>query len=315
MKTLLPWKVSDEEQEYLKSNLDDIVIFDPSELGSMKDSCKLEDFDILIAGLADERMIDSLVNLKFIQSMISGVSHIDLECAEKRGIIVSSTKGANAYSVSEHAMLLALELMKNSKTYYEQVNRNQWQKHYSEDLYGKNIGIIGYGSIGTEIARRMRSFGVRINAVRKRPQLGNNGVELDYLGDDLDYVLRNSDIIFITAPKTQETIDLINLEKISIMKEGSYLLNVSRGPIVNMQAVSYALKSHLLAGFATDVFDTEPNYFNDDVYSLRNVICTPHVAAYSHNSKIKCLEFVVNNINGFQENKKINNVVDFRLGY
>lgn len=319
MKILLCWEIEKEEEAYLRENLRnyDLNILLTKDPKKVLSEAELSSIEIIIAGIANKKIIENSPNLKLIQSMISGVSHIDLEAAEKKGVIVSSIKGASSSDVAEHTMMLILNLVKNTPKYFSDIIYRKWDKIYSDTLEGKTLGVIGLGNIGTNVSKLASAFGMNIVANRYHPKLGNNGINLNYLGgkQDLDEILKRSDIVILSVPKTKETISMINEETVQNIKDGSYLINISRGPIVEENAVYNALKIGKLSGFGTDVFPTEPNNFSFPLYHNEKVICTPHIAAYTIKSKLRCLNRVVENINLFSSGKNISNVVDFQLGY
>lgn len=319
MKVLLPWEILREEEDYLSKNLSmhEIKIVKTKDPDQVIKGINLSDIEVIIAGLADQTIINRAKKLKLVQSMISGVSHVDLDAAERKGVIVCSVKGANAQSVSEHGLMLMLNLLKNYKKYVYQGDGRIWEKMYSQDLAKKTVGIIGLGNIGTGIARLTKSFGANIVGIRNRPHLGSNGLDLGYLGgkDDLIKILAISDIAVLSVPKTELTKELINKRNLRYMKERSYLINISRGAVLNYEDVYDSLRKGKLSGFATDVFPTEPNDFSFPLYRMENVIYTPHVAAYTSESKMNCLKKVVDNINRFAAGKRLENVIDYELGY
>jgi len=319
MNILLAWEINKKEELYLKENLrkHKVDVVKTVDTYQLLKKYNLSEVEIIIAGLANDKIIKKSPKLKFIQSMISGVSHIDLEIAKKRKIIVSSTKGANAPYVAEHVLMMMLNLSKNTKKYFLDVKRGVWDRSYSNNLRGKTLGIIGFGNVGKEVSKLARAFGMKIIANRYHPELGDEGFGLEYVGGkrDLEKILSRSDFVVLSVPKTKETINLINKNTIKYMKDGAYLINISRGVIVDEYAVYEALKEGKIRGFATDVFPQEPNNFKSSLYHQTNVICTPHVAANSLEAKLSCLRFVISNIERFVSGKKILNIVNYDLGY
>ncbi|MCA9497191.1 MAG: hypothetical protein KC589_09675 [Nanoarchaeota archaeon] len=315
----MDWKISDFESNYLKNNLEEhkLIITGNINPTTFLESKALKETDILIAGNATADMIANATNLKLIQSMISGTSHIAIDSAHKRNIPVCSSKGANANSVGEHALMLILNLAKNYNHYSKDVENKIWNKRYSDSLEGKKLGIIGLGCIGTQIAKLSLAFGMEILSVRMRPYLGTNGLDITEPKSPkfIEKVVRESDYLVITVPKTKATYNLINDNLIGKMKQDARIINLSRGITVDQKAVYNALLKKQLGGFATDVFSSEPCKFEDPIYNFRNVVATPHVAAFNKKAKIRCLEKTIANINMFVKNKSLMGVVDYELGY
>jgi len=319
MNILLHWKISDIEEKHLREGLSGHNLTITSDVNSenILGTDELKKADILIAGNANKEMIAEAKNLKLIQSMISGTSHIAFDSAYKRGIPVCSSKGGNAISVREHAMMLMLNLSKNYNKYINDVQSGIWEKTYSDSLYGKNLGIIGLGCVGTEVARIGLAFDMNISSVRMRPHLGTNGLDIPKPNpsEDINKVIENSDYLIVSVPKTDKTFNLIAENEIRSMKKGSRIINLSRGITVNQEAVYSALMNEHLAGFATDVFPFEPYDFKHPIYTLENVVATPHVGAFNEESKIRCLDNTILNINRFIDGKVLLKEVNNDLKY
>jgi phosphoglycerate dehydrogenase-like enzyme len=320
MNILLPWKITEEEKEYLSKRLDDLIIEDITSAGGLSHCYDRSSVEVLVSGLGSREVIEYHPNLRFIQSMIAGVSHIDLDTAKDKGIIVASAKGANSYFVAEHALMLAMGLLKRLPGFLSGMAQNSWDKNQTDSFFEKNICVVGYGNIGREIIRLSSPFEFgRRYAVKKRPSLRTYQDEslLDgiYGPEGIKDTISDSDIVIVCAPKTRETISMFDSETVSSMKYGSYLVNVSRGPLVSIDAVYDALRTNRISGFATDVFPSEPTDFSHPIYGLPNVIATPHVAAFNPIARQRCLDFVVQNIEMFKSDNTIANIVDHSLGY
>ncbi|MFT4326900.1 MAG: NAD(P)-dependent oxidoreductase [Candidatus Woesearchaeota archaeon] len=318
MSILLPWEVSKIEKHIFMEGLKkyDPVIIETTELSNIPKNL-LPNVEILVAGLANKEIIQECPNLKYIQSMISAASHVDQTAAQQRNILFATTKGSNAFSVMEQVYFLMLSCAKNSKKYVSDVENNIWEKVWHDNLAGRNLGVIGIGEIGSRVCYMGKAFGMNVSGIRRRTILGDKGLELDFFGgpDDLTRVLAWADYTVLSVPKVQDTLSLLGSQELQKMKNGSYLINVSRGPVVDENAIFDAIQTGRLKGYGTDVFVKEPNSFKEPLFNHRNVFCTPHVGANSIDSKIACMEKVVNNIHKYYRGEKIDNIVDYELGY
>lgn len=234
--------------------------------------------------------------LKVIGTSSVGVDHIDIEAAEKRGIKVvnGATNGicASAYSVAEHAFALLLSVVRKTYRYHEIVKTDacSWKDCYKLpifkgiELFGKTLGIIGVGRIGSHIARIGRGF--RMKIIGFDPYVDKEKTLEDdvFIVDDLKQLLAESDVIAISACLTKETKKMIGESEISMMKNGVYIVNVSRGMIVEEHAIIKNLKSSKIAGYAADVLWNEPGVngnspiFSEFKKGELNISITPHIA-------------------------------------
>lgn len=222
-------------------------------------------------------------NLKIISNYAVGFDNIDIEAAAKRKIIVTNTPSNEVNeAVAEFAWALILALSRRvveGDEFGRKGAYRGWEPDIflGRDVYGKTLGIVGLGRIGTMVARRARGFNMRViyNSRHHNPDAEKElGVEYR----ELDKLLAESDYVTLHVPLTKETYHLINNEKIQKMKKGAFLINTSRGPIVDESAVAQALREGHLAGVALDVHENEPQ-MNPELMQMENAILTPHIAS------------------------------------
>jgi phosphoglycerate dehydrogenase-like enzyme len=207
-----------------------------------------------------------------------GIDNVDLDAACGRGIIVTNTPGANSVSVAELALGLILALARQIPEAVEAVHHGKWPRFAGISLEGKTIGILGLGAIGKQLVRRLAGFDCTLLAFDPYADAGfahDNHVELASMED----VIRQSDFISLHLPLLPETRGLVNATFLSRMKPGSYLVNTSRGEVVNESALLEALQSGQLKGAGLDAFTTEPPDPHNLLLSLPQVIATPHLGA------------------------------------
>ncbi len=273
------------------------VVTDPDAL-----EMALPDADILIVTAFFPITAGALAHaprLKFIQVAGVDADHIDLEAARALRIPVAVVTGANTSSVAEHVVLAILGLLRPVVKAHTGLVAGQWPlsnwMDNSHDLAGKTIGIVGMGRIGQAVAARLLPFEVSLLYADEHAL---TDVEEDLLGltrMDLDEVLVHSDIVTIHLPLTEETRGLFDAKRIHRMHPGSYLINSSRGEIVNRDALAQALHGHL-AGAAVDVFTPEPPRPDDPLLHLPNVLLTPHGAGVTREAQRRIAQGVVANL-------------------
>lgn len=208
------------------------------------------------------RIIEAARKVRLLQVYGAGIEGLPLASLKEKGVLVANTGGSyNSISVAEHAFALILALAKRVVSRHNCLCRGIWETTPSDELHGKVLGIIGFGNIGKEIAKRGAAFGMRTLATKRSPQ-GRLATEfgLEFLGGprDLDYLLVHSDFLVIAVPITSETLGMIGERELKMMKPTSYLINVSRGSIVREEALYVALKEKWISGAGIDTWYRYP---------------------------------------------------------
>lgn len=231
-------------------------------------------------------IIDSAENLKVIGRAGVGIDNVDVEAASKKGIIVMNAPSGNTISTAEHTMGLILALSRNIPQSSASLREKEWErkKFKGVELYGKVLGIIGLGRIGTEVAKRAISFGMKVIAydpflsIDKAKEIG---VELV----DLKDLLSSADYITVHTPLTEETKHFIGDDEFKLMKFGVRLINCARGGIIDEAALKSAIDSGKVAGAALDVYEKEPP-FESPLLLVDSVIATPHLGASTEEAQV-----------------------------
>lgn len=228
---------------------------------------------------ATRKVIDAGKDLRIIARAGTGLDNVDVEAAKERNILVINTPGANAISVAELAIGLMLSLIRFIPRGTKGLKEGLWEKKalMGTELYEKTVGVIGFGTIGAEVAKRLISFGCKILAYDLYPN--DHGLDVQFVS--LNELFAQSDIITIHAPKVPETKHLVDQAAFSKMKKGAILIHTARGGIVDDKALYDALVSGQLAAAALDVFETEPpsDELGKKLIALDQVIGTPHIGA------------------------------------
>ncbi|MHA1145665.1 MAG: 2-hydroxyacid dehydrogenase [Candidatus Helarchaeota archaeon] len=273
---------------------------------------QVKDVDVLIPTMEqiDAQIINAATRLKLIHQFGVGLEGVDFEAASARQILVANTPGTNHQSVAEAAFFLILALAKrfNEARDSFQARRLGWP--IGTELEGKTLGIIGFGQSGTDLARRAAAFGMKIFAIKRQlSSIVKCGFKLKFLGEktDLDFILKNSDFVSIHAPLTPETRGLIGERELRLMKPTAFIINVARGPIIQKDALYFALKNKIIAGAGLDVYWNEPEDPDDPLFK-ENVISLPHVAGSTVESHDRIISGIIENIRRLMSGEPLLNV-------
>ncbi len=226
------------------------------------------------------RVLEALPELRYISKFGIGVDSIDVAAATERAVLVANTpEESQVTTVCEHTIALMLALQKQLLVWNPEFMRaGGWRGTvFSAPMLGATIGVVGFGRIGRGVAERLAGWGVRILAYDPYLSEAPTGVVLT----DLDKLLEASDIVTLHAAPTAENNKIVNARALALMKPAAILVNTGRGWLVDYDALKHALQSGAIAGAALDVYEREPPDPRDPLFSLPNVICTPHVAAWT----------------------------------
>ena len=279
---------------------------------------KAKDVDALATLLSDKidaEVFDAAPKLKMIAQLAVGFDNVDVQEATKRGIYVSNTPEVLTDTTADFAWALLMTLARRVGEADKYVRTGKWKVGWhpamlqGRDVYGATIGIVGAGRIGYAVAKRATGFSMKIlfYDVIPRPEM-----EKDFGAKkvDLDTLLKQSDFVSIHVPLMKETHHLINAEKLRLMKKTAYLINNSRGPVVDEKALYDALNEGRIAGAGLDVFEQEPAPLDNPLLKLDNVVVAPHISSASYETRSKMAEMVADNLVAFFEGKKPPNLVN-----
>lgn len=278
---------------------------------------KKKKYDGIISFLTDpidKEVFDSCPTVKVCANFSVGFNNIDIIEAEKRNICVSNTPGTSATAVAEHTVALMLALTTRLVEGDEFIRRGKykgWDPNLfvGTDLKGKTIGLIGVGQIGTEVAKILHyGFGSKIIYSDI-----NESVELDNIDGTIRMetsdVLKEADIVSLHVPLLPTTHHLINKESLASMKKSAFLINTSRGPVIDEKALVYAIKNDIIRGAALDVFEFEPK-LTKGLTKLPDIILTPHIASARQSARDLMAEIAAKNIiSTFETGLAINSVI------
>lgn len=277
---------------------------------------RARDADIVFVnknGLSREE-IEQLPRLKFIGVFATGYNVVDLDAARERNIPVTNVPAYSTDSVVQMAFAHLLNLTQGMAHHTDTVNQGRWTRSadfcYWDtpliELCDRVMGVIGYGRIGKKSARLARAFGMRVliyDAVE--PDSTPEGVQYT----DLNTLFSESDAVTLHCPLNPDTENLVNAERLALMKPTAFLINTSRGPVVDEQALADALNNGQIAGAGLDVLAEEPANPNNPLLTARNCYITPHIAWATQAARQRLMHIAVDNVRGFL-NGKLKNVVN-----
>ncbi len=279
---------------------------------------KAKGVDALLSFLTDKidgEVLDAIgPQLKVVSNYAVGFDNINIPDASSRGIVVSNTPCDEVNeAVAEHTWALILTLARRVTEADESTKRGAyhgWEPgiFLGASLKGKTLGVIGLGRIGEMVARRAKGFEITVLYNKRTPD-AKAEEELGVKFADLDTLLSQSDFVSLHAPLTDETRHLMNADRFSKMKQGSYFVNTARGPMVDEYALVEALKNGKLRGAGLDVFDAEPDV-NPELIGMENVILTPHIASATFEAREKMGNLAVDAILSTLTNNKPETIVN-----
>ncbi|MCD2347715.1 NAD(P)-dependent oxidoreductase [Clostridium guangxiense] len=313
MNLLSTFDFGKEKMDCIKRLGIEVTLIDGKKIGEI---CNCNDFEVIVCNNFFKYFdISKFGNLKWVQLVSSGVDAVPIQRLKRAGVILTNCKGAYSIPIAEWVITKILEIYKSSKKFYKLQDNRKWEKYeYMYELNNKKASILGTGSIGVEIAKRLKSFGVEITGIN------STGMKIKFFKkcfamQNINNVLNVSDIVINTLPLTVKTINLINDAFFANMKAKSIFVNVSRGKILDEKALIKYLKSGHLLGAALDVFELEPLPPNDPLWLLNNLIITPHVSYRSDIGNQRVFEIVFENLIRYKNGEELINKVDYVKGY
>jgi phosphoglycerate dehydrogenase-like enzyme len=255
--------------------------------------------------------------LRWIQVMSAGVDHLMREDLLASGVTMTNIKGMSATPIAEFVIAVALAFVKRLPHCLKLKQDRRWQAYRTASLQSKTIGIVGLGSIGQEVARLARAFGMTVIGTRRTTEEAAPTAEVDHVlrQDQLPRLLANSDFVVLSLPLTTETRGLIAEKELRTMKPTAYLINVARGGIVDEEALIRALEQRWIAGAGLDVFAAEPLRVDSGLWELPNAFFSPHVSGDIEGEFELATDLFIDNLRRYLNDEPLHNVVDTTRGY
>lgn len=289
--------------------LGDLIVYDRSPEETVLKRAEHADAVITNKTPLNRELIRKLP-MKYVGVLATGYNVVNVEAAQKRGVVVTNVPGYSTASVAEHVFAMLLSRARNVDYHADTVRKGRWSRESDFcywnfpllELAGLTMGIIGYGEIGRAVARRARAFDMNV-IVNTRTPPASGGGECERTSGirfvDLETVFRESDVLSVHAPLTPLTENLVNAERLNLMKPTAFLINTSRGGLLDEEALYAVLREKRLAGAALDVLKQEPPELNHPLFRLHNCIITPHHAWAAKAARVRCMKIATDNLAAF----------------
>ncbi|NOU67299.1 D-2-hydroxyacid dehydrogenase [Paenibacillus sp. LMG 31461] len=277
----------------------------------------LPDADVIIsAGRLHPDIVSRAQKLKWVQTLSAGVDKLPLAELDQRQVIVTNARGVHTIQMSEFALSLMLQWVRKANLLHDNQQQHVWdnQVRFGE-LHGKTIGIIGAGAIGEAVARKAKGFDMSVIGLNRSgtPQAA---CDTTVHGEEgLQLLLSQSDFIVVLLPSTVKTRGFLQKEHLALMKPSAFFINLARGDVLDESALIQALQEGKLAGAALDVFEQEPLPADSPLWSMKNVILTPHIAGSSEHYTDRVSAIFYHNLRVMLDGGEMINVVDLAEGY
>jgi phosphoglycerate dehydrogenase-like enzyme len=308
----------------------DRPIKSPEEFSALvKDGC-----DVLLTFRLPRDALDRAPGIRWIQLLSAGADRVLDGPLKGRSIPLTTASGIHATAIAEYTLGSMLAYAHRIHIAIHAQIRHEWSRSRNltepvDELRGRTLGIIGYGSIGRETARLAQAFGMTTLALKRTPAdradpgwcpagLGDPDGKIParfYGPDEREAILRESDYVSVTLPLSEHTRKFIGAREIAAMKPGAYLVNIGRGQVIDEAAMVAALKAGKIGGAGLDVFEHEPLEPESPLWDMENVILTPHISGDSRDYMDKACDLFVENLKRFAANRPLLNLVDPNLGY
>ncbi|MBK5290528.1 MAG: D-2-hydroxyacid dehydrogenase [Acidobacteriia bacterium] len=256
-------------------------------------------------------------NLRWVHSLSAGVENTLFPELVASAIPLTNARGVFSRSLGEFVITAALYFDKNIAQMKRQQQEGRWASMEVEELHGKTMGIVSYGTIGRCCAHLAKAFGMRVLATRRQPELSGSDPLLDavFAPAQLGEMMAQSDFVVVCSPLTAGTRGMIGATELARMKPEAVFMNVGRGPVVVESALIEVLREGRIRGAALDVFDHEPLPSGHPFYSLENVLLSPHSADHTPGWSDSSMEFFVENFERYTRGEPLENLVDKKEGY
>ena len=281
----------------------------------------LSSAEILLRGGLPASVLDHVLarapNLRWIHSASAGIDRVATPAVRARDITVTNARGVFSKPIAEYVVMMLLAVARRLPQLLELQRERTWQPLRGRELGSLVVGIVGYGSIGAEIAHLLEPFRTQVLATRRRQELGSGDApNVQLFGDDqLDELLGQSDAVVLAAPLTEQTAGMIGAPQLQAMRESGWLINIARGRLIDEAALRRALESGWIAGAVLDVFNDEPLPPDSPLYGIPNLVITPHTSWSSDQVTERGIVLFTENLRRYLAGEPLENVVDLEAGY
>jgi phosphoglycerate dehydrogenase-like enzyme len=281
----------------------------------------LAEAEVLLRGGIAAAVLDHVIErapaLRWVHSISAGVDNVVTPLSRQRGLQVTNARGVFSPPIAEYVVMMCLAIARRLPQLFDLQRERTWQPLRGEELGGLTVGIVGYGSIGAEVARLLEPFGTRVIATRRHPERGSGArANVEVWGADrLHELLGAVDVVVVAAPLTDETSGLIGARELQQMPGHAWLINIARGRLVEETALRRALANGWIGGAVLDVFDEEPLPADSPLYDTPNLVITPHTSWSSDRVVERSIDLFVANLERYLAGQPLENLVDLEAGY
>jgi len=258
-------------------------------------------------------------NVRWVHSRSAGLDNMLFPELIESDVILTNGRGVFSASLGEFVLAVVLYFAKDFRRMIRNQSAGRWEPFDIEEIAGQTAGIVGYGDIGRAVATRVRAMGMRVLALRRNipanPDSGDPLVERYYPPASLKEMLALCDYVVATAPLTEETRHMISHAEFGAMKATAVIINVGRGPVIDEKAMIQSLTSRRIKGAGLDVFEHEPLPPGSPLFSLENVLLSPHCADHTADWHQQAMRFFLEQYSRFEKGETLQNIVNKRLGY
>jgi phosphoglycerate dehydrogenase-like enzyme len=276
--------------------------------------------DAVMCGMGQGQLLEALWRrireAKWVHSLAAGLENVLFPELAESAVVMTNSKGVFGRSLAEFAIAAALYFAKDFRRMIRSQQAGVWDPYDVDELTGKTFGVIGYGGIGREAARRAKALDMKVIAMRRNPGRREDRLLDAVFGpEDVAGFLSKCDYALVATPNTPETLGMIGERELRAMKSTAVLINVGRGPVIVEAALAAALEQGWIRGAALDVFDEEPLPEGHIFYRLENVLLSPHCADHTPGWVEEAMQVFVENFGRFSRGEPLLNVVDKQAGY
>ena len=294
-------------------SLGDLIVYDRTSPAELLERSNGAEVLITNKTLITAQDMEALPQLKYIGVLATGYNVVDVEAAKKKDIVVTNIPAYSTRSVAQMVFAHLLNITQRVGHYACLNRQGKWSDNVDFcywdteliELDGKWMGIVGYGNIGQATARIALSFGMKVGVFtsKRQEELPEGIVKMD-----LDELFKTCDVISLHCPLTPSTQEMVNAERLNLMKSNAILINTGRGPLINEQDLANALNEGKIAAAGLDVLSVEPPASSNPLLSARNCFITPHIAWATKEARIRLMQIAVANLKGYINGNVINNV-------
>jgi D-2-hydroxyacid dehydrogenase (NADP+) len=289
----------------------------PDEGADVELDSLLREAEVIYGLRFPQNILERAPRLKWVQTSSAGVDTLLETKLWQSDVILTTTSGIHIIPMREHVLGIMLMFVRHAPIYFVNKQRKVWKQDLPDQLYGKTLGVVGLGKVGEGIARAAKAFDMRVVATRRHLTEHETSPVADalYPSDKLLEMLGESDFVVVTVALTEETRKLIGERELRAMKPTAYIINIARGSVIDEAALTKALKEKWIAGAGLDVFEKEPLPQNSELWTLPNVIITPHVAGLMPDYNARAMEVFCENLRRYLAGQPLINVIDRTRGY